>query len=419
MKRVGRTIRALRDPRRSDGVLDTLPLHLWEDRTFIPRLAWKGGDPVPLVVDDLVETIRGAGDAAFFLDNAFFDDRIDDSVWEALLAEPGRLVITPRVWDELKEWLGRRKQHPVSKAIAAKNPAVVTHTEPGASGKAAFDYYLALLWLRRRPLDRFREAFRSEHGREAAPHEDAALVAKVQQYFGARGYMLAKKPAAEGTDEALVYLAVEHALTTGRQSVILSPDADVQEQFYKLLWLIDTHYRSMLLGDRYAELTIALRPRPFPTRIAEDPRFPFERDGAVLIDRDASVDLHELLPSEFHFVAISCWTVGPSSFSTLVFGAEQEMTRLLEVKNKTGGLSTDRLGDRNVHAWLAPLPLHPRDALCGAVARDRRKRIRDSDASFAILDFLQAMGDFETHGEFGPQGDPFGIVRPGPTDLSR
>ena len=68
------------------------------------------------------------------------------------------------------------------------------------------------------------------------------------------------------TDEAPVYLAVERALITGKQTLVLTRDADVEEQF-KLLWLIDTHYREMLLADRYA-LHAAGPPRSAPASLA-------------------------------------------------------------------------------------------------------------------------------------------------------
>lgn len=38
------------------------------------------------------------------------------------------------------------------------------------------------------------------------------------------------------TDESLVYFAAEHALRTGQQTVVLTKDQDVMEQFYKLWW---------------------------------------------------------------------------------------------------------------------------------------------------------------------------------------
>jgi hypothetical protein len=302
--------------------------------------------------------------------------------------------LTPRVWEELRGWLGRRPDHPILKAIRAKDPAIAVYDEPGASGQAVFDYYVTLLASRRITLEVAREQFKVEYGREPTPEEAST---RVQQFFGSRGLLLAKKPNPARTDEALVYLAVEHALTTGRQSVILTADADIEEQFYKLFWLIDTHYRGMLLADRYVKESVGLRPKGFPKELTSDPRWPFEAEGGVMIDR-GSHDLNDLLPEKFSFVAISCWTVD-TYFSALIFGAEQEMARLLAVKDRTGGLSTDRLGARNVHVWLAPLPIPEPDRGRAAVVLDRRFDILDSQAKVAALDVLQAFGDFERHSE--------------------
>jgi hypothetical protein len=51
---------------------------------------------------------------------------------------------------------------------------------------------------------------------------------EVQRHLGPRGFLLASKGFSElPTDEALVYLAVEYALSTGRPTIILTGDADV------------------------------------------------------------------------------------------------------------------------------------------------------------------------------------------------
>ncbi|HLX32613.1 MAG TPA: hypothetical protein VKR79_07580 [Gaiellaceae bacterium] len=351
------------------------------------------------VPGQLAQSISGADDAAFFCDNSFFDDREEPETWEALLDATGRLVITPRVWRELKGWLKRRNNHPILKAISGKNPAIATYGEPGVSGQAVFDYYVTLLTLRRQMLAVARVQFELEHGRPPTKQEAAN---RVQTFFGQRGLMLAAKRSPDRTDEALVYLAVEHALTTGRPSIILTRDSDIEEQLFKLCWLLDTHYRAMLLGDVYARHSVALHPRGFAEDILLDrERSPFYPRGAVLIDRPSD-DLRELLPSRFRFVAVSAWTADVY-LSVLVFGAEQAMARLLSVKDKTGGLSTDRLGRRNIHIWLAPLPLRARDRNCAAVVRDRRVPIPASEAQIARLDVLQAAGDFERHAVIRPQ----------------
>ena len=105
--------------------------------------------------------------------------------------------------------------------------------------------------MRRRAFEVADERFEREHGRAPDEAEREVLRKELEKELGPRGFMLAKKGFSDlPTDEALVYLAVEFALSTGRPTMILTGDADVEEQFFKLLWLINTHYRGMLLADR-------------------------------------------------------------------------------------------------------------------------------------------------------------------------
>jgi hypothetical protein len=222
-----------------------------------------------------------------------------------------------------------------------------------------------------------------EHGRAPDEAEREVLRKELEKELGPRGFMLAKKGFSDlPTDEALVYLAVEYALSTGRATTILTGDADVEEQFFKLLWLINTHYRGMLLADRYANDFASFKPRPLPERFAAHPACPFEPEGTVLIER-GHPDLQHVLPPRPRPVPISCWRLGPY-FSMMTFMAEREMNRLLEVKDRTGGLSTDRLGGRNLHPWLGLLPLRPPDSDCAVVARDKRIPLPGSRASIAL-----------------------------------
>jgi hypothetical protein len=77
--------------------------------------------------------------------------------------------------------------------------------------------------------------------------------------------------------------------------------------------------------------------------------------------------------------------------TTMVFCAEREMERLLLTKAATGGLNTYKLGERNLHLWLAPLdvPKHLRE--CAAVARDRRARSSSRRIKMPLFDANQAV----------------------------
>jgi hypothetical protein len=81
----------------------------------------------------------------------------------------------------------------------------------------------------------------------------------------------------------------------------------------------------------------------------------------------------------------------------MTFMAEREMTELLDIKDKTRGLSTDLLGSRNLHVWLAPLPLPKSLRDCAAVARDKRVSLGGSRAKIALLDIGHAVMSVERH----------------------
>ena len=268
---------------------------------------------------------------------------------------------------------------------------------------------MALLSVRRRATELARSEFQREHGRDPAPDEERRLLDRVQRRLGERGRLLATKPVGNYTDEALVYLAIEHALTTGRQTLIMTRDADVEEQFFKLVWLIDTHYRAMLLADRYVERQSGPdRTRAVPDSVLDDPDGPFEPRDAVMFERD--LHLLDVLPEDFHFVGVGCLNAGVYS-SLLSFGAETEMARLLRVKDATGGLSSDRLGGRNLHAWLYPLDAC-RGGTYAAVVCNRRVPVGRSGASVAKLDVEQALGTAEQHAGLVPNGPPSSLRTP-------
>lgn len=393
MDRYSRTGRVFQRRATSDGEVVVAPSRS-DDPGFLRRLAWRVTPKVTTDWAELADAIQGEAQIDVFCDNSIFADDTPGGLWEALLAAPERLVITPRVWRELLPWLEKRPNHRLAAAIHESNPGIgiCNEPEPGQTGRRAFDYYMALLKIRRTGIVTARGAFRRQHGRDPDLDEERELPAKIQQTFGERGRLIALKPSEHLTDEALVYLAASHAISTGRQTLVLTEDADVEEQFFKLLWLVETHYRGMLLADKYAADPGAFRTQPIPDRILNDPDGPFE-PGGVLVERDAF--MQDLLPPGPTFVAISCWNTGTYT-STLAFGAETQMNGLLQTKDITGGLSTSLLGGRNMHASVSPLPVGGRDDWA-AIVHDRRKQISSSGATIAKLDVMQALMTDERH----------------------
>ena len=235
--------------------------------------------------------------------------------------------------------------------------------------------------------------FEAEHGRAPDEQELAALKREIHSAYGPRGYLLANKGANAPrspsfyTDEVLVYLAVRTGITTGRPVVILTKDEDVQEQFYKLLWLLDTQYRGMLIADLFASSPSSFVTHPMPTT---DPAIndAFTGDN-ILIERSDEL-IEQVLPEAFHFVPLYCWIVG-EKLTQMIFGAEQEMTRLLHTKGETGGLNTNLLNGKNCHLWLAPLDIPMPLRGCSAIVQDRRLELSLSAAKIPIFDVNQAI----------------------------
>jgi len=401
-QRFSRTAQLFGDGSKREGEVAVPAKALEEARArdpgFMPRLSWKHGPRAATDWSQIIPALAAERELAVFCDNSAFDDTVPAELWDVLLEEPGRLVITPRVWSELRTWLAKRSNHPVRRAIAQKNPGLRIQNEPesGSPGRRAFDYYVDLLARRRRGLEIARSIFREDHGREPTPDDEQELKTSVQKNLGQRGLLLATKAPGLLTDEVLVYLAARHAITTGTLTIVLTRDADIEEQFFKLLWLIETHYRGMLLADQYVDGRLVTT-RPIPDEILADPTWPFEE--AVLLERDSQ--MRGLLPRECHPVGLSCFCAGVY-FSQLNFMAETEMSRLLRIKDETGGLSTDRLGGRNMHASTNPIPLGGgRD--CAALVLDKRVPAGSDGATVARLDIMQAISPVEVFSTLVPR----------------
>jgi hypothetical protein len=212
------------------------------------------------------------------------------------------------------------------------------------------------------------------------------------------------------TDESLVYFAAAHAISTGRPTVVLTKDQDVLEQFYKLWWFLDTHYRGMLMANEYARDPLRFRLHCLPD--LPQVRMAFELDDGMLLERGAG-RMDAVLPRGFDFVSSECWLVG-STVTRLVFGAERQMCRLLEVKGATGGLVSSQLRGRNLHPWLAPLPLGRRLIDSAAIVRDRALPIRGSRAAVGVFDLWHSVNTIERFHHLLPESGGLGPRIPPP-----
>ena len=395
MERHTRTTRHLADRRFRDP--DTGPRlspSQAGDPRLIARLSWRALPKGDISWEHIAEGIRETG-VVVFADTSLFDDATPASFWDAL-DSPTRLVLTDAVRRELQPWIERRPEHPAM--------ALLRHTldEPQDALVAQlrtsppFAYYFTLLALRRGTFDFYGRALAGELGRD--PSEDE-VRRRVQQAVGERGLLLGKKGLTPGpglppgADDEVVTLAVLYAVTTGQPTLMLTKDEDLQEQFYKLIWLLDTHYRAMLFAGFYAA-----SPTSFEhVGRAPDSRWVTDRfESLCLVRKPVALDWR-VLPPTYHFVPITCLVVG-LTLTELTFGAETEMARVFGMKLTTGGLNTDTLGGVNLHYWLAPLPLPMGLHDCVGLALDRRSpALKDTDVRIPWFDIDQALFVGERH----------------------
>jgi hypothetical protein len=209
---------------------------------------------------------------------------------------------------------------------------------------------------------------------------------------GERGLVLAEKPMSPlATDEILVYRAVEHAIRTGQKTAILTRDHAIEEQFFKLTYMVAGHYKAMLCAEEYARDFASFRTIPVYERLRDDDWWPLLDGGAILVDATRWGPSQEtVLPVDYTFVGISCINTGPVE-SQMAFGAERGMARLLDVKDRTRGRSTEELGSRNLHV-LVPENMRPDDGCSYVlVARDIAVKLFDGRADVPWLDVGHAL----------------------------
>jgi len=370
-------------------------------RTFVPRLTPILTPKAPYDVGKFCEGVADVpDDVVFFCDTNLFHRRTDARLWDALLNREGKMVIVPAVRRELDPWLVSNETHPAARAILDGEPSVdFLGIDPGdRRGNAAAEYYVELLGFRKKLVIAELATFEEENGRSPINEERRKLMQRLHEGLGPRGYLLAKKGAEAKnpenllTDETLVYLAMKTGIETGREVIILSRDEDVLEQFYKLQWLLDTHYRAMLLADGYAADPSRFVTHPMPT--SSDPRLKdaFIGEDDVLVERPPWLingPHAPILPRYNRPVTVQCWIVGEKRTS-MGFCAEREMERLLHTKAATGGLNTYKLGEKNLHLWLAPLNIPKSLRGCAAVARDRRAKTPPGLNEIPLFDVNQA-----------------------------
>jgi hypothetical protein len=380
-----------------DGVHFVRPTSSPPGHFFINRMSFFVTPKEEFKIEEVCDQIKNApNNVLFFCDTSVFDDKTDDRLWEALFNKNNKVAIIHSVLKELEPWLNTHNNHIATDAIINKHPSIEFINFDGIDTieKSTFEYYVNLLGFRKKVVKIRSKQFQDSLRRPPTEQELKEIKESIHKELGPRGYLMARKGAeADGsanfyTDEILVFHAVKTAIATGREVVILSKDEDIQEQFYKLLWLLDTHYRGMLLADKYASDPLSFRTHLLPTT---DPNIDesFIRESGILIERSERM-IQEILPTQFTFVPIQCLILG-KWLTAMAFGAETEMARLLGIKGETGGLNTNRLNGRNCHLWLAPLNIPQRLRGCAVIAYDRRIKLNESSVEIPLFDANQTI----------------------------
>lgn len=339
------------------------PTNTPPNRNPVPRLCFSGVDGFSFDYEQYAETVNRSclPGHAFFLDTCFItSEEIPTRFWESIYRL--KVCIVPLIEYELQDWLNSPNCNSYIRDtfLAAKSSddarlSFLDALDLKSLLGAGAMHYVTLLALRKQVYLMVRKSIVQKLGREPSKEE---LQSHVQKYVSDRGMTLAKKGILDSqkrnfmADESLLVRGFLYALETGNDVTILTRDRDLLEQFYKLQYLLDTHYRSHLMAKSYHE-----QPLNF-----QEYAMAGEGENAVfksckLLRMPAGMD-HRVLPSDYRFVNVHVDYVGESkgtkTFSTYRFCADRQMLDVFRVKGKTNGLNTDLFANRNFHRCVDP-----------------------------------------------------------------
>lgn len=320
-----------------------------------------------------------------FPDTSFFVKEMDQPVWDSLCMRS--IALAPSVVSELQGWLHNPCHNGwfaeiVAKAIEVQEdqktiqalnllrtscqyldrldwqPYCFSIPPLGPFHECGFTHYRDLLLARKLVGKKVADELRLRLGREPTEEE---VRRELRPLVGERGERLAIKGWRDfgkrnyAADEDLVVMAVLGAILTGRDTLILTWDTDLQEQFTKLLTTISADYHAYLVGESLAYHRTPRQKMPVPPG----------RKGEVPITDDVTecvgISADEVLrfrPSRFHPAVCACCLLGNHKDDLRVtyaeFCAEREMISLLKMKYRTGGRNTDSFGERNIRIGTMP-----------------------------------------------------------------
>lgn len=205
--------------------------------------------------------------AIFFPDTNFFSRPMGRIVWDALFEK--RLAITPMILQEMQPWLDRPHHNRHARDIIAASlgsksgsreqllsfdpyspisSRIIFPTLNDDFLGHGYEFYFNLLAIRR--------LIGLELATELGlPATLDSMTAELQRRFGERGYLVSREVFAKGAkqnflaDEQMIVMAALTALCTGHETVILTWDTAIQEQFRKLWYLISGDYVAFCAGQ--------------------------------------------------------------------------------------------------------------------------------------------------------------------------
>ena len=220
----------------------------------------------------------------------------------------------------------------------------------------AIEYYIRLLSIRKQAFDIAKGYLLQINGVEPTLSE---IRGEAQKLVGNRGMTIASKGYKDRGkrnqffDEETLVLAFVHSIVSGNDTTLLTYDGDFIDQFVKLQYVFDTHYRSYRLSEEFK-----IQPRNFQKEISNEPIFPSVFSDVEIYSMPMGMPqrLLEHLENWVNFDVQRFCKLPDGKIEVLqtVFQADTDMSRLLNVKGKTKGSNTDCLDGRNIHLSIQP-----------------------------------------------------------------
>ena len=291
----------------------------------------------------------------FFVDTGFFSVPIDFVMWDAILSR--KIAITPAIKDELSAWLSsphhNQQLSDLIRSQTEKGLPQIEFIDLNQYKEFSFNYYLALLSLRKDAWKKVLPDFINANGRQPTNDEMRNLLQKQSGDSAAlsmKGW-LDRRKANIFADEELVIAAVLTSILRGVETVILTRDQDIISQFVSVTNMIQSHYESMNAGDYFWD-HIEEYSNLFPPHVVPDFRdkkfFGISKVSGIHFSSEQS---HELMTSNPLPAIMHCLLFDnvklKQKFSVASFYGETGMRNLLSMKGRSKGKNSDRFGEYN------------------------------------------------------------------------